>query len=244
MGLKFMLDGAGLAAIAADSAASPVLNGATPFEKGTGKTLVPAAWNAMLLESFSSLSALSTALSSGGVDRGAAGVIYDCEKWPKTPPDEQIGWAASTDQAAGLVHAQQGLLFMATPAANLVSVIDPSQKDLLAGYLSIGLASSANVDIFNIQAQRVITDTSAYSSFVAAAAAQARGANSGVILLAGLSTQPEGQTVTAADILAAIAATRDIVDGHWFNVPQPQFDPGVTEFLPQLAIEVLTSLPQ
>ena len=62
-------------------------------------------------------------------------------------------------------------------------------------------------------------------------------------MLAGISTQPIGQQVTADDILGAIAATRDVVDGYWFNIPQPsQYSPRATEFRPDIAIDVLRRL--
>ena len=75
------------------------------------------------------------------------------------------------------------------------------------------------------------------------AAAQARQVNPEVVVLAGVSTQPYGPRVSADDILAAIAATRNIVDGYWFNIPQPsEYSPHVTEFRPDIAVEVLRRL--
>ena len=75
------------------------------------------------------------------------------------------------------------------------------------------------------------------------AAAQARQANPKVILLAGVSTQPNGQYVTANDILRAIDATRNFVDGYWLNIPGPsEYSPRVTEFRPDIAVDVLRGL--
>jgi hypothetical protein len=49
--------------------------------------------------------------------------------------------------------------------------------------------------------------------------------------------------VTANDILRAIAATRDSVDGYWFNIPSPsQYCPSCNDFRPDIAIEVLRRL--
>jgi hypothetical protein len=64
-----------------------------------------------------------------------------------------------------------------------------------------------------------------------------------VLVLAGISTQPSGQQVTADDILRAIAATRDTVDGYWFNIPRSsEYCPRCTDFRPEIAIEVLRRL--
>jgi len=57
----------------------------------------------------------------------------------------------------------------------------------------------------------------AYAGFVAAAAAQARAANPGVVIYAGLSTQ---RVSSAAQLLQDYEATRTVVDGYWLNIPR------------------------
>jgi hypothetical protein len=75
------------------------------------------------------------------------------------------------------------------------------------------------------------------------AAAQARQANPKITVLAGVSTQPGGQYVTADDILRDIDATRNFVDGYWLNIPGPsEYSPRVTEFRPDIAVDVLRGL--
>jgi hypothetical protein len=97
--------------------------------------------------------------------------------------------------------------------------------------------------VFVIQAQGSERNIRVYTDFVGQAAAQARSANPNVIVLAGISTNPSGQRVTADHILGAIAATRDSVDGYWFNIPQPSdYCPRCSEFRPDIATEVLRRL--
>jgi alkanesulfonate monooxygenase SsuD/methylene tetrahydromethanopterin reductase-like flavin-dependent oxidoreductase (luciferase family) len=111
--------------------------------------------------------------------------------------------------------------------------------------LRLGLAADAAryADVFDVQSQRFERDTERYARFVREAAAQAREANPKVMVLAGVSTQPSGQHVTADDILRAIDATRDFVDGYWFNIPEPsEYSPAVTEFRPDIAVDVLRQL--
>ena len=68
---------------------------------------------------------------------------------------------------------------------------------------------------------------------------QARQSNPKVLVLAGLNTNPNGQRVTADDILRAIAATRGVVDGYWLNIPRPGIHcPRCNDFRPDIAIEV------
>jgi hypothetical protein len=133
---------------------------------------------------------------------------------------------------------------LTAPAVDLVPVLAPDsdRKRQDETYLRLGLAADAAryADIFDVQSQRFERDTDRYASFVREAAAQARQANPRVIVLAGVSTQPSGQQVTADDILRAINATRDLVDGYWFNIPEPsEYSPAVTAFRPDIAVDVL-----
>ena len=172
--------------------------------------------------------------------------MYDYERWRFTPDEEQKNPARYVKQAADIVHAY-GLLFFTAPAVDLVPVLAPNgdRKHQDETYLRVGIAADAAryADVFAIQSQRFERDTSLYARFVKEAAAQARQANPKVIVLAGVSTQPNGQYVTANDILRAIDATRDFVDGYWLNIPGPsEYSPAVTEFRPDIAVDVLPGL--
>src|SRR5262249_2736068 len=112
-------------------------------------------------------------------------------------------------------------------------------------YLRLGIAADAAryADVFDIQAQRAERSTELYTTFVRQAAAQAREANPKVVVLAGISTNPNGQHVTADDLLRAIAATRDVVDGYWLNIPRPgPHCPRCNDYRPDIAIDVLHRL--
>lgn len=52
-----------------------------------------------------------------------------------------------------------------------------------------------------------------------AAARQARREHPRVGLVAGLSTNPPGGAVSSKQLVAAIRATRPVVDGYWLNIP-------------------------
>jgi hypothetical protein len=248
--IRWLFAGPGVvAAIAADAEASHFLDDTRPFVMGgmRGRKVpgVPPGWNTIPLTSLKSFGAIRNALQMGGLGPEVRGVMYDYENWPFTPEEEQRNPAGYVKQAADLVHAH-GLLFLTAPAIDLVTVMAPGnrgrQDDL---YIKLGIAADAAryADVVDIQAQRFERTTELYANFVRQAAAQARQANPKVMVLAGLSTQPGGQQVTADDILRAIAATRDIVDGYWFNIPkQSEYCPRCTEFRPDIAIEVLHRL--
>jgi hypothetical protein len=246
--IRWLFNGAGGAAIAADREASHLLDNARPYVmKGRMFNDIPAAWDAVPFASFTNLQAIQNAVAEGGrLGPEIKGVMYDYERWQFTPEEEQRNPAPYVKMAADAVHARN-LLFLTAPAVNLVRVMAPDEdrSRRYDTYLRLGIAADAAryADVVDIQAQGAEPNTELYASFVHKAAAQARQANPKVVVLAGLSTQPIGQRVTAADVLRAIASTRDVVDGYWFNIPRPsEYTPNATQFRPDIAIDVLHQL--
>jgi hypothetical protein len=245
--IRWLFNGPGVAAIAADAEVSRLLNDTQPFVMwGRHVPGVPPGWKAVPVTSFKNFGAIRNALEQGGVGPEVRGIMYDYEKWRFTPEEEQRNPAGYVRQAADLVHAQ-GLLLLTAPAVNLVTVMAPAEdrNRMFDTYLRLGIAADGAryADVIDIQAQRAEANTELYGRFVRQAAAQAREANPKVLVLAGISTEPIGQKVTADDILRAIAVTRDVVDGYWFNIPQPsEYSPRASEFRPDIAIDVLRRL--
>lgn len=244
--IRWLFNGLGLAAIAADAKASRLLDHSEPFVV-TGRNVgaVPPDWNAIPFASFTGFLAIKSALKVGTLAHDAEGIIYDNENWQFTPVEEQQNPASYEKLAADLVHTH-GLLFLAAPGVDLVAGLAAENRMTpYDAYLRLGIAADAAryADIVDIQAQGSECDTTLYANFVVQAAAQARQSNPNVLVLAGISTNPSGQQVTANNILRAIAATRDSVDGYWFNIPSPsEYCPNCNDFRPDIAIEVLRRL--
>ena len=74
-------------------------------------------------------------------------------------------------------------------------------------------------DVIEVQAQSLERSAATYAAFVREAAGQARAANPGVSVLAGLSTNPPGPVVTSQQLAAAMQASHSSVDGYWLNIP-------------------------
>jgi hypothetical protein len=205
---------------------------------------IPAGWASVPTTTFSSYRDLSAAVGSGGLDPRVRAVMYDNEAWQFTPPDEQRDPASYTAMAATEVH-RHGLLLISAPAVDLVTVLRPGEPSRYQAYLDLGLAGSAarSADVFDIQAQGSQNDPAKYGQFVAAAAQQARAANPSVLVLAGLSTGPSGQGTSAQQLLAAVNATRGIVDGYWLNIPErgPRC-PRCSDARPDIALQLLQLL--
>ena len=243
----WLFAGKAAAALALNADASGLLDGTEPFVfSGLTFKDLPPGWKAIPIGAFKSLGDVRNALADNTLASQVRGIMYDYEKWRFTPEEEQKNPARYVKQAADIVHAY-GLLFFTAPAVDLAPVQAPNsdRKHQDETYLRVGIAADAAryADVFVIQSQRFELDTTLYARFVKEAAAQARQANPKIIVLAGVSTQPSGQHVTANDILQAIDATRNFVDGYWLNIPGPsEYSPRVTEFRPDIAVDVLRGL--
>jgi hypothetical protein len=148
-------------------------------------------------------------------------VLYDPEAWSFTPAAEQRDPVAAATRAAQAAHTR-GLRLLVAPALNLTTVLGaggsaPRWRQFLGLRLAARMAQVA--DVVELQAQSLERDTAAYTSFVRAAAAQARAARPGVTVLAGLSSNPPGAPVTSQHLADVIAASRSLVDGYWLNIP-------------------------
>jgi hypothetical protein len=200
--------------------------------------------NAIRTVTFTSYAKLNAVLADGALPRGTRAVLYDNEHWPLTPVAEQQNPAKYEALAAAVVHAHH-LLFVSTPATTLTDVLAPGAPDRYAAYLRLGLAASAarHADAVDIQAQGAEADLAKYVTFVRAAAAQARAANPRVLVFAGISTNPSGQRVTAAQFAAAVNAVRWYVSGFWLNIPAGGAAcPRCGTPQPQVALPLLRSL--
>jgi hypothetical protein len=189
---------------------------------GKQMNLVPQGSHAILVASFTSYDSLAYTVSHGLLDPRIRAVIYDNENWDLTPKREQADPATYEQRAAGVAHSH-GLIFISTPAVDLVSELDPGPGTTFAKYLQLGLAamSARYADVIDIQAQGSQLDPQKYIQFVDAAASQARSANPNVVVLAGLSTNPRGAPIPLGDLVSIVNATKGTIDGYWLNIPIP-----------------------
>ena len=193
---------------------------------------------------FRSYAELKKMIRQGTIAPGIRWVMYDNEQWSLTPADEQADPVHYEQLFARLAHRQRYKVILA-PAQDLVPGFDKNSfrggKAVWPSYLSMGLAaaSARAADIYEIQAQpyemSVYRSQHAYADFVAAAAAQARAANPGIVIYAGLSTQ---RVSSAAQLLQDYEATRHLVNGYWLNIPRHD-QPGP----PGLADQFLRTIP-
>jgi len=188
---------------------------------GAGRHPDPLVPRATRVAYFTSAEALIRAVSRGGVPKDVPDVLLDLERWPLTPAAQQrqpILWARRALAAAH--RAGKRLIF--TPALDLLGVLTGRQqrgRALQAFYdrLLAGPGARAS-DIFEIQAQAT-EGTAAAGVFAPRALRAVQRARPGEPVFVGLSTNPSGRTVTAADLYAIVRATPQAA-GYWLNVPQ------------------------
>jgi hypothetical protein len=239
--------GPGLAAVAADPRASRVLDGTQPYilKKGGDRFVIPPTWNAIPVTPFQAFGELQAAIQQRTLAADIKGVLYDYEKWQFTPIEEQRNPLPYVKQASELVRGE-GLRFLTSPSANLVKVMapetGPSDPEIFESYLRLGIAAhgARYADAYVAQGQRALQSTEVFAYFIQQAAAQARRANPNVEVIGNLSTNPLGRRATVDDLIRAIDATREFVDGYWMNIPtRNAYSPDVNEYRPDIAIEVI-----
>ncbi len=232
-GLEKLKSVAGASFIAArfDSPGNYVVVGATP-------PAYLASWHANIVVDSRSLAGLKTAIASR-----VGFVLFDIEDWRFTPTSQASDPISTLSQAAALA-ASSGSRLIAAPALDLAKLIAGRgtirSKFLASGILGAAAKGSWAIDI---QAQSLEMEPSVYRSFVATAAAQIAAVNPNVRIFAGLSTNPSGRRVSAAELAKDVAATRSMVYGYWLNVPSGgSACPACGVAQPEVLVQLLSSL--
>jgi hypothetical protein len=179
-------------------------------------------------------------LAAGTIPPEVRYVMYDPEGWASTPRGERRHPIAAMRAFSRAARAA-GYGVIITPHPNLVDVQHAEcrrgeNEKTSAAYVrcGIGAAAARLSDVVEIQAQWLEWDPPAYRAFVESAAAQARAANSNVVVLAGLSTRFASEP---SNLLDAWDAVSDVVDGHYLAVPQGISPQIAADFLRMLAEE-------
>lgn len=174
-------------------------------------------------------------------------VLYDPEHWRFTPESEQRHPGRSTRTAARLAHAQ-GLQLIAAPATDLIQSQEPARLwrgHVYQEYIKSGIAARVArwADWYEIQAQGAENNIRLYHHFIVAVRHQVILANPKAIILAGLSTNPDGHKTAASILYRDIRHTRRLVGGYWLNIPQGgPYCPRCGEARPTVAIGLLHRL--
>jgi hypothetical protein len=170
-------------------------------------------------------------------------VLYDPEHWQFTPLSEQSAPGPAARTAASLARAAGRQLIVA-PATNLAQVTAPGASTARAFIQTDDLGKIApSANWVDIQAQGLERNPQRYASYVSQAVSQIRSANPSAVIYAGLSTNPSGSPVTAAELIADVGLTSADLTGYWLNIPGPGAScPACGLPQPQIGLDVLERL--
>lgn len=201
-------------------------------------------WRSPWALSFASYAAMRSRLSTEPLDPHVQAVVYDDEAWPLSPRAEQRDPVRYTAMAAALAH-QYHLILVATPATNLATVESLHATEKYSAFLQLEIAQQVAryADVYEIQAQGSEANQAHYRNFVARAATQAREGNPVVDVLAGLSSNPVGQRISAQALYRDELSTRKVVSEYWLNIPGASvYCPKCGVPQPQIAAQLLALL--
>ena len=244
--VRWILNGPAMTTFTTDPAARAFFAGTHPFvivPKWRNAT-IPNSWGAVHTRIFTSYAEFERTLARGKIDPAVKAVLYDNEGWNLTPQQEQDNFADYARQFYTLAH-RHGYFVISTPALSLATHLQPAGERRFDTFVRLGFPGNAAkyADAIDIQVQGSEVNARTYAQFVTTAAAQARKANPKVLVFAGISTNPSGHKVSVNQIVSAVEATRSVVDGYWFNVPQQGAScPRCNDFRPDMALDVLRTL--
>ncbi len=182
-------------------------------------------WKCQWGLSFPSYHAFDKRMKQGTLPHRVKFIILDQESWRFTPEKEKLNPSYYIRKSALLAH-QYHLKLIATPAVDLVNSEIGRRRfsthfSKYSAFLKLKIPQKcgAYADLYEIQAQGSEKNLKIYLSFVKRAAHQAAKINPHLIILAGLSTNPSGQKVTAERLYRDFQTTREFVEGYWLNVP-------------------------
>jgi hypothetical protein len=198
------------------------------FSFATGKpskrNQVPAGYATTPTVKYESYARFASDVGHGVIAPEIEAVLYDPEKWDRTPMREQLDPVMYLRLFADLAHGE-GYLVIAAPARDLMAVDgavcrSKSGEDLDQATLRCNLMGNAAryADVAQVQSQVDEFDPARFSAFVNAAANQARAANPGVVFLAGLSKSPPTGVASPDVLVAAAESVRDVVAGFYLTV--------------------------
>lgn len=180
---------------------------------------------------------------ASGLSTRISMILYDPEHWSFTPATEQAAVGASTRTAASIAHsAGRGLI--AAPATDLARVKVAGESTANAFIRTNDLEKVAHsANWVEVQAQGLERNPGRYAAYVNQAIRQIRLANPGAVVYAGLSTNPSGPPVDAAQLIQDVRLTSSEVSGYWLNIPSPGTAcPRCGQPQPQVAVGLLESL--
>lgn len=200
------------AAVVGQPAVARVMGGGTVFEpvspRQAPSTLLPVTPTLVV----HSEALLAQMVAEHQVPKDIRAVLYDNERFPDTPLVEQQDPLLYDQKVAQLAAAE-----------HWVSICDLIEPDRLpARERSDPAAEVPPCTVIGLNTvQQSERQPTRYAALVARALSLVHRVRPSAPVLAGLSANPRGGPVSAAELAADIRATHALVQGYWLNVPSP-----------------------
>jgi len=199
------------AAVVGQPAVARVMGGGTVYEPVSARqepsTLLPVTPTLVV----HSEALLAQMVAQHRVRSDIRAVLYDNERFPDTPAAEQRDPLAYDRQVARLATAK-----------HWVSICDLIEPDRLPATKRVPVQEVPSCTVVGLNTvQQSERQPTKYAALVARAVNIVHEVRPTATVLAGLSANPRGGPVTAAEIAADIRATHTFVQGYWLNVPSP-----------------------
>lgn len=183
---------------------------------------------------FHSEALLAATVTARTFPRDIRAVIYDNERFPNTPRVEQERIVQYTAKAAAVATAH-----------HLQSICDFIQPDRLpvAQRHPVNEVPACSIIGLNTVQQSERNPTT-YRRVVSQEVAVIRVVRPHALIIAGLSANPRGTSVTARELTMDMEAVAPMVNGFWLNVPAPGVGcPQCHQPDPQVMARALAALP-
>lgn len=215
----WMFSGSALTKLAMVAGGMALLNGPldnnNTWVAGNSVDAPPNAWR---------LSTITNANHWKQASEKSKGIVLDLEHWPFTPIRQQTNPVETYQFLYQRLSTLQGRHWIvAAPAFDLVKEMEPGYRGkIYPKFIQMRLAAgiAPNVQVYDIQAQGAENNPGLYRSMIWAIARQVHKANPKAIILAGISTNPSGQSVSVSRLMDDIKQTRYMVSGYWLTIPQ------------------------
>lgn len=201
--------------------------------------VAPAADRWLVVHSYSTLKLMHDA---GRLPPPGGTILYDCEAWPHTPPEEQANPTAFFSLAADLCHGLDLHLIVA-PSLSLARKLRPEAASGVSAFLSLGLieAAATVADGLHVHSQSLVRQPVQFRRFVDAVTDRLGRLDSSFALSVGLSTNPPAGSPTPEQLWRCFQWTRTAVSGYWLNIPRRgRWCPNCRPSRPELASALMS----
>jgi hypothetical protein len=147
-------------------------------------------------------------------------ILIDLEHWADTPLDEQLDPSVGVAEVAKVAH-EQGIKLIVSLGTDLALNM-PGSGTIYTKFQASQIAKTVApyADVYEIQAQGLENNPTAFAAFTDAIRAQVLSVNPALSVLSAVTSSERNGLVTMGDLQADWYKTHNAVTGYWVNAPE------------------------